>query len=198
MRATLLLIAGLLIAGTAPAAPVVRWNNIPLSFEPNRGQAPAPVRYLARGEYYSLYLAADETVLSGRVGSPLRTRLSGANPSASITGEAQQQSTSNYFTGSDPHNWQTSVPNYGRVRYTGGYPGIDLVYYGKDGHLEYDWIVSPGADPAMIRMTFESADGLRIDKDGDLVIRSAESEYRHKKPVIYQEIGGQRVSVAGR
>jgi uncharacterized protein (TIGR03437 family) len=78
------------------------------------------------------------------------------------------------------------------------YPGIDLVYYGKDGHLEYDWMVSPGADPAMIRMTFESADRLRIDKDGDLVIRTGESEYRHKKPVIYQEIGGQRISVAGR
>jgi len=131
------------IAGTAMAAPAVRWGNIPLSFEPNRGQAPAEVRYLARGSSYTLYLACGETVLAPHAQSPLRTRLLGANLSVRITGEAPQVSTSNYFVGSDPRKWHTSVPNYGRVRYSGVYPGIDLLYYGKDGQLEYDWIVSP-------------------------------------------------------
>src|SRR5215471_16216571 len=130
MRATLLL-----IAGTAMAAPAVRWGNIPLSFEPNRGQAPANIRYLARGSSYTFYLACGETVLGAQGQSSLTTKLSGANLSASIAGEAPQTSTSNYFVGSDPHSWHTSIPNYGRVRYTGVYPGIDLVYYGKDGHL---------------------------------------------------------------
>jgi len=74
----------------------------------------------------------------------------------------------------------------------------DLVYYGKDGTLEYDWIVSPGADPRNIRMRFESADGLRIDGNGDLVIGAGKDEYRHKRPVMYQEIAGKRVPVAGR
>ncbi len=136
-------------------------------------------------------------MVSGRTGSSLRTRLSGASPSARVTGENPQTSTSNYFTGNDSRKWQTSVPNFGRVRYAGVYPGVDLVYYGKDGHLEYDWIVSPGADPARIRMIFENTDRLRIDKKGDLVIRTGESEYRHKRPVVYQETGGQRVPVAG-
>jgi uncharacterized protein (TIGR03437 family) len=192
MRATLLLIAGI-----AMAAPTVRWGNIPLSFEPNRGQAPAQVQYLARGSFYTLYLARGETVLAAHDQSPLRTRLSGANLSARITGEAPQASTSNYFVGKDSRKWHTSVPNYGRVRYVGVYPGIDLVYYGKDGHLEYDWIVAAGADPARIRMVFDSADQLRIDQDGDLVIPAVNSEYRHRRPIIYQEIAGERVLVAG-
>ncbi len=187
----------LLIAGTAMAAPAVQWGTVPLSFEPNTGQAPAEVRYLVRGSAYTLYLACGEAVLAGRNQPPLRTRLSGANPSARIAGEIPQDSRSNYFIGNDPAKWRTSVPNFARVRYAGVYPGIDLVYYGTDRSLEYDWIVSPGADPRKIRMTFESTDQLRIDKQGDLVIRAGGNEYRHKKPAIYQEVAGKRVPVAG-
>ncbi len=125
----------LLIAGTAMAAPAVRWTNVPLSFEPNTGQASAGVRYLARGSSYTLYLAGGETVLAARNQSPLRTRFSGADLSARIAGEVPQDSSSNYFIGNDPAGWHTSVPNFARVRYAGVYPGIDLVYYGMDGHL---------------------------------------------------------------
>ena len=192
MRATLLL-----IAGTAIAAPAVKWGNIPLSFEPNTGQASAEVRYLARGSSYTLYLSCGETVLGGHNQTGLRTEFSGANLSARITGEAPQASTSNYFVGNDRSKWRTSVPNYGMVRYAGIYRGIDLLYYGKDGDLEYDWILSPGADPAMIRMVFRRADHVRIDEHGDLVIRTGNNEYRHKRPVIYQEVAGKRVPVAG-
>jgi uncharacterized protein (TIGR03437 family) len=192
MRVTLLL-----LAGTAMAAPAVKWGNIPLSFEPNTGQASAEVRYLARGSSYTLYLANGAILLAGHNESPLRTKLSGANPSARITGEAPQASSSNYFVGSDPSKWRTSVPNWEKVRYAGVYPGIDLLYYGKDGNLEYDWIVSPGANPTMIRMVFERTDQLSIDKHGDLVIRVANNEYRHKRPIIYQEVAGKRVLVGG-
>ena len=193
MRATLLL-----IAGAAMAAPTVKWGNIPLSFEPNQGQAPAEVRYLARGSSYSLYLSPGETVLSAQNTMPLRTKLSGATVSARVAGEGRQASTSNYLIGNDPSKWQSTIPNYQRVRYSGVYPGIDLVYYGNDGTLEYDWIVSPGADPRQIRMTFENSVRLRIDAQGDLVIRADQSEYRHKKPAVYQEVFGKRVPVEGR
>ncbi len=187
----------LLFSGTAMAAPAVQWSNIPLSFEPNTGQASAQVRYLARSSSCTLYLASGETVLAGPNQSPLRTKLSGANPAAAIAGEVPQDSSSNYFIGNDPAQWHTAVPNFARVRYAGVYPGIDLVYYAKDGNLEYDWILSPGADPRKIRMVFESADQLRIDKRGDLVIRAGGVEYRHKKPLIYQDVEGKRALVAG-
>jgi hypothetical protein len=126
----------------AMAAPGFQWSNLPLSFEPNTGQPASQVRYLARGSAYTLYFAPTEIVLTKQSQRPLRTRLAGANPSARIAGEDQQPSKSNYFVGKDPNQWRTGVPNFSRVRYSAVYPGIDLVYYGADGHLEYDWIVS--------------------------------------------------------
>ena len=187
----------LVTACTAMAAPGVKWGDIPLSFEPNKGQQPAGVHYLARGSSYTLYLAAGQTVLAGRNQPPLRIKLSGADLQAPIEGEDRQVSTSNYFVGNDPSTWRTSVPNFGRARYHGLYPGIDLVYYGHDGSLEYDWIISPGANPKRIRLNFDQADRVRIDNDGDLVVMLGKSEYRHKKPVAYQEIAGKRIPVAG-
>ena len=112
-------------------------------------------------------------------------------------GENQQVSTSNYLVGNDPSKWRTSVPNYGRTRYQSVYPGIDLVYYGHDGNLEYDWIVSPSADPRRIRLRFDDADRVRVDKQGDLVIELGKTEYRHEKPVVYQEVGGKRTEISG-
>ena len=87
---------------------------------------------------------------------------------ALITGEAPQPSTSNYFVGNDPGKWLHSVPNFGRVRYTGVYPGIDLVYYGNEGQLEYDFVVAPGASPNPIHIAFQGAERIGIDGHGDL------------------------------
>ena len=185
-------------ATSVNAATPVKWGDIPLSFEPNLGQDSPEVRYLARGSSYTLYLAAAEIVLSGHNEVPLRMKLSGGNVAPRIVGENQQVSTSNYLVGNDPGKWRTSVPNYGRTRYHSVYPGIDLVYYGHDGTLEYDWIVSPSADPGRIRLRFDSADRVRVDKQGDLVIEQGKTEYRHKKPVVYQVVGGNRIEIAGR
>ena len=187
----------LLIGCTAMAAPAFRWSDIPLSFEPNWGQAPAEVRYVARGSAYTLYLAAGETVLAGRNQTPMRVELVGANLGAPVQGEDQQVSVTNYFGGNDSAKWHASVPNFGKARYRNVYPGIDLIYYGRHGTLEYDWIVSPGADPTKIRLRFDNARRIRIDRHGDLVVKLANGEYRHKRPVVYQEIAGKRIVIAG-
>jgi hypothetical protein len=179
------------------AATSVRWDAIPLSFEPDTGRESPEARYLARGSSFTLYLADSEILLSGHDQVPLRMKFVGANLAPLILGENQQASSSNYFVGNDPSKWRTSVPNYARTRYQGVYPGIDLVYYGHDGNLEYDWIVSPGADPRRIRLHFDSADRVRIDNQGELVIELGQTEYRHRKPVVYQEVAGQRTEIAG-
>jgi hypothetical protein len=184
-------------AASSVKAPCVRWGDIPLSFEPNVGQEPAEVRYLARGSSYTLYLTDAEMLLGGHKQPPLRMKLLGAIPAPRIVGDRQQVSTSNYLIGNDPSQWRTSVPNYGRARYRGVYPGIDLVYYGHDGNLEYDWIVSPSADPEKIRLGFDSADRLRLDEQGDLVVELGKTEYRHRKPVVYQEVAGKRIEIDG-
>ncbi len=127
----------------------------------------------------------------------LRMRLVGANSSPSIRGEALLTTKANYFIGNDPSRWRTNVPTFGKVRYEEVYPGIGLVYYGNEGRLEYDFVVAPGADPNQIAMEFEGADALRIQEGGDLVLDVGGQEVRWQKPLIYQEVNGARLEIAG-
>ena len=83
--------------------------------------------------------------------------LLGAAASQQTSGEDPQSGKANYFTGNDPTKWQHNVPMYGKVRLQGVYPGIDLVYYGRQGRLEYDFVVAPGADAAAIKLRFDGA-----------------------------------------
>jgi hypothetical protein len=123
----------------------------------------------------------------------LAMRLVGANRSAVVTGLADLPGTSNYFIGNDPKNWHTNVPNYAKVRYENIYSGIDLVYYGNQSHLEYDFVVAPGADPGRIKLAFEAQwqgqpklHRLKLDDNGDLVIDVDRREVRFRKPFVYQ------------
>jgi hypothetical protein len=100
----------------------------------------------------------------------LRLKLLGANSSPTLTGQDALPGQAHYFIGNDPAKWRTNVSLYGKVQYKQVYPGIDLVYYGTQRQLEYDWIVAPGADPSMIRFTVEGAASVRVDESGDLVV----------------------------
>jgi hypothetical protein len=106
---------------------------------------------------------------------------------------------SNYLIGNNRKAWHTGIPHYERLRVASVYDGIDLVLYGRGRDLEYDFVVAPGADPKQIRVSFEGAKGMRIDsKTGDLVVTTATgSELRHVRPNVYQQVGSQRVEVAG-
>jgi len=83
-------------------------------------------------------------------------KLVGANPAAKVTGLDELPSKSNYFLGKDPKKWRTNVPNYAKVKHQDVYPGVDLVYYGNQGRLEYDFVVAPGADPKAITLAVET------------------------------------------
>ena len=129
----------------------------------------------------------------------LRMKLLGANPEARVTGIEELPGKSNYFIGNDPEKWRTNVPHYSKVSYEEVYPGIDLVYYGTDQQqLEYDFVVSPGADPKAIQLAVEGAEEIRVDGDGDLVVETEGGEVRFHKPVVYQKEEPQRQYLDGR
>jgi hypothetical protein len=190
-------------ARTEPALPprvVDSYGKLPLSFEANRGQTAPQVKFLARGPGYTLFLTPDAAVLSlarQKTNAVLRMRLQGANARASVTGADALPGKSNYFIGSDPSQWRTNVPTYAAVKYAAVYPGIDLVYHGNQRLLEYDFLVAPGADPQAIGIRFQGARKLTLNRDGALVIGLGGSEVIEPAPVVYQEIGGQRQTVAG-
>src|ERR1017187_3542631 len=215
--ALLLSVAALSSAASRPAAKtappevqaraLANYGNLPLSFEENRGQADSQVRFLSRGSGYAILLAPSEVVLNvrapGKPGQPakqsaIRMSFPGAKSSAAIAGGERQSAVSSYFFGKDPAKWLSGIPNYSRVHYRGVYPGVDLVLYGNQGRLEYDFEVAPGADPRAIRLAFDGVDGMRIDGAGDLVVSTAAGEMRQHKPIVYQESGGLRHTIDGR
>ena len=177
--------------------------TIPLAFEANEGQADSKVRYLARGPGYSLLLGPEEATLvakpTGKTSAPpdaVQMRLIDAATSPRITPQDPLPGRSHYLVGSDANNWTTEVAHYGKVEYEGVYPGVDLVYYGNPGGLEYDFIVSPGADPNRIAVTFEGADEYRLDEDGALIMQRASGIVSLKKPYAYQLLKGLQQEVA--
>jgi hypothetical protein len=131
-------------------------------------------------------------------GGMLRMKLRDANPAAKVSGLDELAGTSNYFIGNDPAKWRTNVPTYAKVKYEGIYSGIDLVYYGNQRQLEYDFIVAPGGDPRRIEFDVRGAKRIRRDAHGDLVFKMGDGEIRWQKPVVYQEKDGARQLVAAR
>ena len=195
-----------ILLGSLPAAadrsPVMNsYGKLPLSFEANQGQTDARVKFLSRGSGYTLFLTQDSAVLSlhgKNASAALRMKVLGANWHAAVAGTEALPGRSNYFVGSDPKAWRTNVPTYAAVKYTSVYPGIDLVYHGNQRLLEYDFVVAPGADPRAIDLRFQGARKLSVNGDGALVIGIGGDEVIEHAPVVYQEIGGVRKTLAGR
>jgi hypothetical protein len=177
-------------------------GQLPMSFEPNQGQTDPHVKFLARGAGYGVFLTADQAVLTLRsnasTSSVVRMQLAEANPAATAAGTSPLPGKSNYFIGNDPAKWHSGVPQFARVRYASVYPGVDLVYYGHQGQLEYDFEVAPGADPSQIAMQFQGQESANLDGGGNLILASGGHEVQLKAPRIYQELGDEQRPVAGR
>ncbi len=197
--ATLGLAAGLFAA--APDANLARGkaalSQLPLRFEANRGQFDPAVRYAARGGGYDLLFTRDGASLRSGASKTVDISLPGANREAPIEGLNVLPARTNYLLGARA-NWHTDVPNFTRLQYSKVYPGIDLIYYGANNRLEYDFVLAPGADPAQIRMRFQGAGKLRVTPEGDLAYEGPDGVMVQKRPVIYQEDGAGRHEIAGR
>jgi len=184
----------------------VAYAQLPLAFERNNGQTDAPVKFLARGVGYGLFLTRNEAVLvlqsshaaSSEPASVVRMRLAKADVNPAVTGTDQLPGTSNYFIGKDPAKWRRNVPQFARVRYHDVYPGVDLIYYGREGELEYDFELTPGADPNNVVLQFGGSQKLTISNFGDVVLASGAGDLRLKAPRVYQVVGGEQRIVASR
>src|SRR5690349_12644248 len=171
--------------------------RLPLQFEENRGQADASVKYLTRGPGYGLLLGTRDVTLATGQGR-VRMTLVGAREDTHVTGVEERPGKVNYVLGRDPRAWLTGIATYGKVRYAGVYPGIDVVFYGNQRELEYDFVLAPGANPRDIVLRFADADSLTLDAAGDLVIGVGEASILQRAPRVFQEQDGRRVPVSGR
>lgn len=185
--------------------------GLPLMFEPNEGQgnldaADPRVRFVARGSGYSLFLGKHGAILNlktrrsdsnsaGRIES-LQMKLAGANTDVAVSGANLLPGKSNYLLGNDQSRWKRGIPQFAQVRYENVYPGVNLVFYGNQGRIEYDFQVAPGANPKQAELEFDGAKQLTV-KDGALVVTGENGSVRFEAPRVYQEIAGRQQAVEG-
>jgi hypothetical protein len=197
------------IDAPAQAGVLQAYAKLPLIFIRNEGQLDSQVEYYAKTPGQSIYLTP-----SGMVFDLVRNQntadsadkqsqrltfsldLVGANVSPSVQGIDRDRAVFNYLLGNDPQKWHTDIPAYREVAYKDVYPGIDLRLYGKEGSLEYAFVVQPGADVSDIALVYNGVDGLNTES-GELVISTAFGDFNQSQPYIYQPIGDDTVAVAG-
>ena len=191
--------------------------NLPMAFEENSGQAAPGTRYLAKGRGYSILFSSEGPEFAFLGGQPgvnvcpdgnrtaVRMRFLDGADNPVISAEGPLPGLCHYFIGDDPARWIRNVRTFERVRYRGIYPGTDVIFYGREGHIEFDIEVAPGADPSKVRIALDphsnsspfSTSPSLVDAEGNLHIPLAGSDLLFKRPVIYQEDGGKREEVAG-
>jgi hypothetical protein len=185
-------------------------RSFPLSFEANQ------TGFVARGSGYQLRLSPAEIVIAlaerresaaehqdrlatmfgGLAGlqprlelsTEFRIKLVGANPNPVLIPLDELPGKVNYFVGRDPSRWRKEVPTYGKLKYELIYPGVDWICYGNQRQLEYDFVIAPGADPAVITLSFDGVCKVELDGAGELVLQTESGEIRHPRPIIYQEV----------
>lgn len=204
-----------------------QYNNLPLRFEAAAPQTNAPAQFITRSGAHTVLLTASEAIVALRsrdasdegsdragkvrlqkpVSSPderqpqttlVRWKLVGANVRARVAGLTELPGRNNHFIGNDPKRWRADVPAFARVQFACVYPGVDLIYYGSAGQLEYDFNVAPGASYESIRWRFSGVERLSLDESGGLVIDTPAGQIRQHKPLVYQLINGTRKEIAAR
>ncbi|WP_177204643.1 gliding motility-associated C-terminal domain-containing protein [Hymenobacter arizonensis] len=190
-----------------------------LEFIENKGQWDVPVRYAAPLPGGRLFAEADGLTFSllanggpaqhghnqdkaSPPDGPLRghaftLRFDGARP-ATITAEMPTTERRHYLVGNDAQHWARDVRGFRELHYAGLWPGVSArVYESTDQHLEYDFELAAGANPAAIGVRHDGADGLALDPAGNLLVRTSVGTVTERAPQAWQtDARGRRQPVA--
>ena len=216
------------ITATTRARINARYAALPLAFESNQGQFDPRVKYLARGNGYTLFLTANDAVISlyssaqhvepteagsfnARTAnksrsstaqklstSVMRMHLVNGNSPTNIAASDRLPGRINYYIGNDPSKWQTDVGQYSRISYENVYAGVNMAFHGAQHQMEFDFIVAPGANSAPIELGFSGARKITTDDFGNLILSSAAADLTLHRPVAYQRQNGMRQPVDAR
>lgn len=187
-------------------------NILILNFEKNIGQTDKDIDFIIRNNASTMFLSSTKLNFifdqennsnnfakkfnnqnnDAKLHSQLTMELIDANSKAKIIALEESSTKTNYLI-----NNKNNIKNFTKVKYESIYPGVDIVYYGNQKQLEYDFIVAPNADPNLINLAFSEATKLTINEQGDLIIDVNGQIIYQKRPDIYQYINGNRKSIKG-
>ena len=196
--------------------PLTSIQNPQLAFERNKGQSAREVQFISRALHYTVFLEAHKATIvfpgAGLHSVPKQAlvakgvadtefvslRLQQSDRTAVPLAEEPLLAEANYFLGSDPRRWRTHVPLFGRVHYRSVYKNVDVVYYGNEAQLEYDFVIRPGGDPQSIRFSLEGAHRTEIERSGNITMRVGEARFALRRPIAYQIVHAQKHRVPAR
>ncbi len=193
---TCILATGAAVAEPPPTDTIqTDYMRLPLHFEANLGQYPAGVMYASHLPSGDVWLMPGQAVLTAKRsagGDALRVRLDGGRTDAMPEALNRLSGRANYIRGGSPRHWLTDIALYARVRFREVYPGIDMIYHGAGGDLEYDFVVRPGGDPERIALVVEGVDAVDRTRDASLMLRFGDDSVEFQAPIAYLEDEGER------
>ena len=184
------IIATLLLA-VAPGFSAQLERSLPLFFFPNTGQTDPSVQYIVQTPDLSARFLADSVIFHVQE-NQLAVHFPGANSGAFVEGQQRLEAKLNFFLGNTRDDWKKDVPAYSKIVYRELYPGIDMSYGGTARRVKSEFLVSPGADPQLIRLQY--SEPVAIDANGNLMVGG----FQEDAPEIYQQRGKTRMIIAGR
>jgi hypothetical protein len=119
----------------------------------------------------------------------------GANTTAHITTEGEENSHTNYMIGNDIAKHASNVPDYKKITYNNLYRNIDIVYYQTEKNLKYDYMLKPGGSITDIQHQCEGVNKIRINSKGQLEISTPWGILVEALPESYQLINGNKKQV---
>lgn len=176
------------------------FDTTPFHFERNVGQSPAGAFIGFAPASQWMIDANGAWMILHREGrqQAIRMKLAGSGSGARCEAAGKLSSVSHYHASAGRGGSHANVEHWARVHCRNVYPGIDAIYYGKDGELEYDLTVAPGADPSLARIEYEGVDSIRHGQEGEVILATALGEVRQLEPTVYQRSEGSRVEVAAK
>jgi len=197
------------------------YGRIPLYFIPNEGQVDDRALFYAKTSRYTLWLTEEGLVFDSTrrikkestesirqnprgINNPedvkydrdvSRLVFLNANRNPEVVPMDDTEHRVNYFIGNDESKWRSDIQTSRAVLYKELYPNIDLKVYGIEKQIEYDFVVKPGGEVSDIIFEYQNIEKTRLDKEGNLAIKTKFGELEHTKPVCYQVIEGERVEI---
>ena len=173
--------------------------SLPMTFEPNVGQADPRAAFIGRGKGMTVLLMNDEISVRAGTGGALGIRFQtrgeqtktaagrvGNSRGAAWRGEEKLTSESNYFIGNDSRKWRAHVPHFACVESSHAARGIGAAVYGNEEGVEYDLRLAPGADVSKLRLALTGARSVRLDSSGNLLLAVDGKKMRMKRPAVYE------------
>src|SRR5690349_22635632 len=185
------------LASTGPAAAALAGAGspeLPFAFVQNTGQYEPAVRYIGNGPEFKAWFRDGEVTFQQGAAVTTAGFVNG-RPHPRIEALDPIGASANYLRGANPQGWQTDLPLFGSLRYSGVWEGIEIRFRADNSRTKAEYAVAPGASVDRIRLRFEGR--TRIQSDGSLVVSGASGEFRENEPFLFQGEGKDKTAVEG-